>query len=365
MTRFYPNPFLDAAPPAYDAARAWSVVRELLPPLDECAARGAVPSSDGRWSRNQSVYTGVAGVAVAYLRVGWHARRADLGADARAYFAQARAVAEQCIAAEPSSEMVSFYCGTPGALAIAAVAARECGDDAGAEAHWRALLRWKERAISHDEDELLFGRAGYLYCLLWTRACGVGATGAGSAEANRAIREVSDETIRRGVAISAELNLAPRWPLAYRCFGEPYLGAAHGTLGVVTMLLRAHAALPPDLALPRGTVDLLRGTVDALLGCRHASSNLPIVLGDRRDEHVHWYVAKHAEIMTENTPRYHHRAAPAEWRCIFRAQVPRRARPPRARIRRRRRARRRVRRVLCRRRRRLGSRLGAWDPPKG
>ena len=72
----------------------------LLPcvQLDECVARRAVPSSTGKWQRDFSVYTGLAGVALAYLRVGLHCAWARNDVEgSRAFFEKALDTGRVCL----------------------------------------------------------------------------------------------------------------------------------------------------------------------------------------------------------------------------------------------------------------------------
>ena len=64
------------------------------------------------------------------------------------------------------------------------------------------------------------------------------------------------------------------WPLVYECFGAPYLGAAHGHVGVLAML-----ALCAPLLAPADR-EAAAATLARLLDARFAGGNLPIVLGD-------------------------------------------------------------------------------------
>ena len=73
--------------------------------------------------------TGLGGVAFAYLRVGLHCARFRRDAEgARALFRKALDTGSVCLAAEPQSREVSFFCGTPGYLSICCVAAHLLGD---------------------------------------------------------------------------------------------------------------------------------------------------------------------------------------------------------------------------------------------
>ncbi|CAK0800213.1 unnamed protein product [Prorocentrum cordatum] len=70
--------------------------------------------------------------------------------------------------------------------------------------------------------------------------------------------------------------------MMWHCFDEPYVGAAHGIVGILKMLLDCHSLLAPR------SQQLVVDTLGRLLRSRFASGNLPIILGERSDEHVHW-----------------------------------------------------------------------------
>ena len=70
-----------------------------------------------------SRYTGLAGLSLAFLRAGQvSASRPDTDAAGVEHLRKARRIARRCLAAAPRSRRyVSFFVGTPGVIAIAAV----------------------------------------------------------------------------------------------------------------------------------------------------------------------------------------------------------------------------------------------------
>eukprot|EP00927_Polykrikos_kofoidii_P071425 TRINITY_DN67688_c0_g1_i1.p1 TRINITY_DN67688_c0_g1~~TRINITY_DN67688_c0_g1_i1.p1 ORF type:complete len:446 (+),score=31.65 TRINITY_DN67688_c0_g1_i1:184-1338(+) len=246
--------------------------------MDDCAANGDVPASTGRWKDDMSVYTGLGGIALAYLRVGMLCQnvRKDTVA-AKAHFERARDVAATCLRKDPQSREVSFFCGTPGYIAISYVTTKLLGDETSASAHLRALLTWCPRACDHAEDELLFGRAGYLYALLWVKKY-VGSVDVGVFD--QPLRQTAERLVMAGQAHAQKQYRD--WSLMWQCFREPYLGAAHGSVGILTMLFHCYGLL--SIA----SQELTRGALHQLLACRFRSGNVPIILGDASDEHVHW-----------------------------------------------------------------------------
>ena len=272
---------------AFSAGGAWAEVAARLPLLVECVERGQVPRSSGAWEKDFSIYTGVGGVGLALLRVADfcsdEAAAAAAGippTDAAALRAdclqKAQRAAQVCLAGQPPNAQygVSFFLGTPGHLALAAVVAHRLNDPAAVGEHVGQLLAriWVDSALTHKDDELLYGRAGYLYALLWVKASLGPACPRPAAEFDAVLREVAEATIRKGVK-----NGSSRWPLLYFCFGDPYLGAAHGTVGILAMLFHCHHLLSAT------SQQLLSETLAKLMAGRHSSGNLPTAVGDRAD----------------------------------------------------------------------------------
>eukprot|EP00928_Gymnodinium_smaydae_P040385 TRINITY_DN27389_c0_g1_i2.p1 TRINITY_DN27389_c0_g1~~TRINITY_DN27389_c0_g1_i2.p1 ORF type:complete len:420 (-),score=43.18 TRINITY_DN27389_c0_g1_i2:68-1327(-) len=277
--RYLANPFVSqgSGPVELSQEQLWAHAAALLPQLEQSAARGAVPKSTGKLSRDYSVYTGLGGVALTYLRLGDYSQH--VRGDARAatmYFQKARDIAAACLAGDPNSDTVSFFCGTPGYLAILCAASALMGDAASASSNLSAILRWVEAAEQHSEDELLFGRAGYLYALLWARKhCADRGK-----SVNSALQRVAESLVASGQARAARSYT--EWPLMWHCFDEPYMGAAHGVVGVLALLFHCYELLSAQ------SQALVTATLDRLLAVRFDSGNVPIILGERSDEHVHW-----------------------------------------------------------------------------
>jgi len=275
MTNPYANSVADMPPISPDTA--WATVTRMLPELDKCVHRGAMRKSTGKWSQDYSIYTGLCGIALMHLRLGLHCRDVrDDATGATSFFNKAYEMAKLCLEADPRSRDVSFFCGTPGYQAIACVSAKLLGNVAAASSQRRALLGWVRAACEYSEDELLFGRAGYLYALLWVRLHDE----ADVADFNAALRETAECLVAIGRQLAKSRYTG--WPLMWHCFEEPYMGAAHGVVGILGMLLHCYSLLSSE------SQQLVRGTVDRLLAERSKSGNLPIILGEGSDEHVHW-----------------------------------------------------------------------------
>lgn len=279
--RHFLNPFVDElrAVPSLTAEAVWQQVQLYLPELDECLERASVPKSTGRWQRRYEAYTGLAGIGLAYLRLAKFCRDVQNNERAsRLYAEKALVVARACLSAEPTSDCISFFCGTPGYLALAAASSFFLGDEDFAEDCVKRLLEWCPLALEHAEDELLFGRAGYLYAVLWVRNNCKHISA--HLDVEGALRCVANLLVCTGQHIAQRHH--PDWPLMWYCFNEPYLGAAHGVVGVLAMLFHCYGVLKVE------NQQLVQATLQKLLSIRFRSGNMPIILGESCDEHVHW-----------------------------------------------------------------------------
>ncbi|KAI8477471.1 MAG: Lanthionine synthetase C-like protein [Monoraphidium minutum] len=235
------------------------------------------------------VYVGLGGIALTYLRISQQVGRGFAyahGAYLRKHTAAhalglARQLAAAAEALLPEGKRVTFLEGYSGSLALRAAAAAAGGDAAGGAALARELERYASTvaALPPGECELLYGRAGYLYSLLWTEA----QLGAGSVS-GEAIKGVVSHLLAEGQQGAAALG-AGEWGLMYSWHGKHYLGAAHGLAGIVYVLLHC---LPAVRDADGAGMRALRAACDALAGALLPSGNLPSSLGSQEDRLVQW-----------------------------------------------------------------------------
>ncbi|KAL1137779.1 hypothetical protein AAG570_009475 [Ranatra chinensis] len=126
-------------------------------------------------------------------------------------------------------------------------------------------------------DELLYGRVGYLYALLFVNKY----TKEGAVSGN-VIRKVVEAILRSGIQLSKkrkELNV----PLVYEWHDKNYLGAAHGVAGILYLLLRARCAVTVS-----ELHSLIKPTIDWLINFRYSSGNFFSSVGSESDRLVQW-----------------------------------------------------------------------------
>lgn len=90
-------------------------------------------------------------------------------------------------------------------------------------------------------DEWLYGRAGFLYLLralkLWFVTIGDGNTATSPGHARKLIDETSNKVIER-------ILITPR---PWMIWGSPYLGAAHGAIGIIAQIILTNPSYAPKL----------------------------------------------------------------------------------------------------------------------
>lgn len=174
---------------------------------------------------------------------------------------------------------VSFLCGDAGVYAVAAVLYSKVGEAEKSEKYVEKLCSLCSEVVSDESlsDELLYGRAGYLYSLLFVK------------------NHLGDETVSDAVleqVVSAILNSGlslsrkerSRSPLMYSWHGKHYVGAAHGIVGIMFMLLQVY----PNCKLVASHISEIQNCIDYLLSKQFSSGNFPSSLENESDRLIHW-----------------------------------------------------------------------------
>ena len=207
-----------------------------------------------------SVYTGSGGVALLYLKLG--------------QYDQAEKYLEDSLR-HVSSSRVTFLCGSPGPLTLRALLHHRQGraPDISAVINLAPSVADLSSGLP---DELLYGRVGYLYCLLLLRQ-ELGELSVPSL----LVRRVLEAVLRSGQLLSRDTK--SRSALLYSWHDKVYIGAAHGLAGILTMLLQAR-----DHLTPAEMRELVRPSVDYVLNLQMKSGNFPSSKGNDKDRLVHF-----------------------------------------------------------------------------
>lgn len=278
--RYYPNPVVDdeesnedalaVLGSIFDEDEAWRRVESLLAGFEKCLERREMPQSDETWARDATLYSGLGGLGFAYLR-------AAIFSGDKKYASLALRAAEIALEVAPSSRFVSLMTGTVGNAAVKCVASYAVTGDLDVS----ALLEEGGRALTHEEDELLFGKAGYICCLLWTQTTLARFGYDGNAGLDDAIAATA-----RALVEACRQRRTQGWQMGTTCFGERYLGAAHGLSGVMAVL---HVVGCKGLLDARDADRLEACTAQLVhLFLSAETKNLPVTLDDQSDDLVHW-----------------------------------------------------------------------------
>uniref|UniRef100_A0A8C3R4H4 LanC-like protein 2 n=1 Tax=Cyanoderma ruficeps TaxID=181631 RepID=A0A8C3R4H4_9PASS len=176
---------------------------------------------------------------------------------------------------------VTFLCGDAGPLAVGAVVYHKLKNDSESKECVAKLLQLQRTVISTDSelpDELLYGRAGYLYALLYLN------TEIGPDTVPQSvIKEVIDAIIESGKNFSKEERKTDRCPLLYQWHRKQYVGAAHGVAGIYYMLMQPIANVDQETL-----TELVKPSIDYVRHKKFRSGNYPSSLSNETDRLVHW-----------------------------------------------------------------------------
>ncbi|KAM5156967.1 lanC-like protein 2 [Mantella aurantiaca] len=176
---------------------------------------------------------------------------------------------------------VTFLCGDAGPLAVGAVVHHKLQNQAESSDCIARLLQLHRGVVTTDSeipDELLYGRAGYLYALLYLNA-EIGPDTIPQAT----IKELVDVIIESGKTLSRDEHKTERCPLLYQWHKKQYVGAAHGLAGIYYMLMQPLAKVELETL-----TELVKPCIDYVRHKKFRSGNYPSSLSNETDRLVHW-----------------------------------------------------------------------------
>ncbi|CAF1198665.1 unnamed protein product [Rotaria sordida] len=173
-----------------------------------------------------TVYTGSAGIALLFLRLA-----ILFPSEKDNYKSKAKTLIDSSLE-YLKGKRVSFLNGDPGPLAIAAVIYNDLNDQKLVNKYIDKIISMKNDALSDSTpDEYLYGRAGYLYALMYLRR-----EIRNDIIDNQLVTEVFEAIIKSGEKYAKKS--CSRSPLMYQWHDSEYLGAAHGVSGIIYLLLK-------------------------------------------------------------------------------------------------------------------------------
>ena len=169
-------------------------------------------------ANDKSLYTGQSGLAILYLKI----HETQVVQSCKDYL-------QLCNKLLPNSYKIknfSFLCGEIGPLAVSALVEHKRGNVY--EPLLRTIANAQDSVCNIDSDEILYGRAGYLYALLLLRK---GISNCDHIITNELIRSVITAILNSGIQTARRHQIGS--PLVYFWYNEPYVGLAHGYAGIM------------------------------------------------------------------------------------------------------------------------------------
>uniref|UniRef100_A0A4W5M8A4 LanC lantibiotic synthetase component C-like 2 (bacterial) n=1 Tax=Hucho hucho TaxID=62062 RepID=A0A4W5M8A4_9TELE len=220
-----------------------------------------------------STYTGWTGIALLYLQLHRVTCEASHLQRALDYVKRTLRIL--------NGRKVTFLCGDAGPLAVAAVVHHRLKNQTESQECLTKLLQLQRGVVSADSempDELLYGRAGYLYALLYVNK----EIGPDTVDETTIARVVT-AILESGKNMAKEERKAEKCPLLYEWHKKQYVGAAHGLAGIYCMLMQPSAKVNQEVLS-----ELVRPSVDYVRHKKFRSGNYPSSLSNETDRLVHW-----------------------------------------------------------------------------
>uniref|UniRef100_A0A8C1QA49 Glutathione S-transferase LANCL1 n=1 Tax=Cyprinus carpio TaxID=7962 RepID=A0A8C1QA49_CYPCA len=223
--------------------------------------------------RDCTGYTGWAGIALLYLHL--HSIFGDFSFLQKALDYVSRSLRSL------TQRWVTFLCGDAGPLAVAAVVYHRLQKPHEAEECVNRLLHLHQSVVQGKgrlPDELLYGRVGYLYSLIF-----INQQFQQEKIPIQYIQQICDAVLASGQNLSQRNKIQEQTPLMFEWYQEEYVGAAHGLSGIYYYLMQPGFVVGEDRVY-----HLVKPSVNYLCQLKFQSGNYPPCVGDSRDLLVHW-----------------------------------------------------------------------------
>lgn len=173
----------------------------------------------------------------------------------------------------------TFLCGDAGPLALKAIHYNNIHEKEKRNRCINNLINLSSWSSEKDIcNEVLYGRAGYLYSLLLLKQ-----TIDKDIIPDSIVEEIVTDLINAG---EKEAKPDSALPLHYEWHEKEYIGAAHGYIGIFYMLLQVKVICPNILKKKQET--LLINSIDNLLNQCFSGGNIRSSFGSDKDRLIHW-----------------------------------------------------------------------------
>eukprot|EP01097_Dermamoeba_algensis_P010538 TRINITY_DN7851_c0_g1_i1.p1 TRINITY_DN7851_c0_g1~~TRINITY_DN7851_c0_g1_i1.p1 ORF type:complete len:432 (-),score=119.79 TRINITY_DN7851_c0_g1_i1:38-1333(-) len=206
---------------------------------------------------------------------------------------------------------VSLLCGSAGILLTSALISSSEKKSEDTNNILKEYLSLQSYCLNSKHPEILYGKAGYLFGIQMLEK--IPET---KQLLDPSIKKLIDSLIQQGRDTSKKLfpSSSHLLPLMWAWYGESYIGAAHGLMGILYVLLHFEYCCSE----PTIRKDIIK-SIDWLLSIKQANGNWPVVLDETEPSpQVHWchgapgavfLFAKAAEVFKEK--KYFHAAVGA------------------------------------------------------
>lgn len=236
-----------------------------------------------------TVYTGISGIIMLYLKI------AEEGEEVS--YLKEKGMQYLSVACENEkyktklSSRPTFLCGLAGPLAIYVVnSANPQNSKLSNEIHpvkyVKAILQVLPAIITDDSEipnEILYGRAGYMYALLYIK--NKASLTISNHIPDASIKSLALSIIQQGVRYAKQTKRSvPMW---WEWHDKEYIGAAHGVGGILFVLLAARAYISEEMLISH-----IKPTLDYLVTLQYPSGNFPSSISGSsaptNDKLLHW-----------------------------------------------------------------------------
>jgi len=224
-----------------------------------------------------SVYTGSGGMALLYIHLSETLLKDD-DTQKQLYLKNALRILEHNQRSLRGKRM-TFACGDPGILSLLSVLYSKLGQGDKSGKCLSKLVSLSDNVCGGDPslpDEVLYGWAGYLFSLLFAQKH----LGADKID-HEIINKVCQAILDSGERLSRQER--SRSPLMYMWHERHYVGAAHGIVGIIYMLLQV---VSTDSV--QANLRSVEGCIEFLLSQQFPSGNFPPSLESGTDKLIHW-----------------------------------------------------------------------------
>lgn len=278
--RFFKNPYQDHGGGAVEVDSA--KIKQLIEVYVQRFVEEDGKQADG------DLYVGSSGIAFMFLKLHQSQAVESFNSSALSHAKRFIDHSKRHLHKKPE-DFTSFLCGNAGITSVSAVINFNLYNVAEFRQDREQFLAGYPpcREINlnrHGSDEILFGRAGYLSGIYWLNQC----LPAEHRITPDIISNICDVMIESGVQYSKSRRL--QIPMMWECYGDKYLGAAHGISAILHMMLES-PMFGGNLQQLNSQQQLVKTTIDMFLGMQAADGNFPSVLEDAgKADHklVHW-----------------------------------------------------------------------------